>query len=53
MKQGTIDLIILIILFLGIQAWWFIPLIKKSNKTNKKDKEIIEKIKKLERIYKK
>ena len=47
MKQGTIDLIILILIFLGIQAWWIIPIIKNNGK------DFIEEIKKLERIYKK
>ena len=53
MKPGTIDLFVLIIIFLGIQAWWIIPIIKKNNKINKRDKDIREEIKQLERIFKK
>ena len=53
MQSGTFDLIILILIFIGIQAWWIIPIIKKNNKINKRDKDIREEIKQLERIFKK
>ena len=53
MQPGTFDLIILIIIFIGIQAFWLIPIIKKNNKLNKKGKFIREDIKLLERIFKK
>ena len=53
MQPGTFDLIILILIFIGLQAWWLIPLIKKNNKLNKNDKDIREEIKQLERIFKK
>tara|TARA_Y100000589_G_scaffold287770_1_gene288764 strand:+ start:465 stop:626 length:162 start_codon:yes stop_codon:yes gene_type:complete len=52
-RQGTIDLIILILIFIGIQAWWIIPIIKNNNKIKNSGKDFIEEIKKLERIYKK
>tara|TARA_B100000900_G_scaffold334591_1_gene295929 strand:- start:288 stop:449 length:162 start_codon:yes stop_codon:yes gene_type:complete len=52
-KSGTYDLIILIIIFIGLQAWWLIPIIKKNNKLNKSYKDISEEIKQLERIFKK
>ena len=53
MKPGTFDLITLIIIFIGIQALWLIPIIKKNNKVNEKGKDIREEIKLLERIFKK
>tara|TARA_B100000212_G_scaffold220159_1_gene166715 strand:- start:148 stop:330 length:183 start_codon:yes stop_codon:yes gene_type:complete len=52
-QSGTFDLITLILIFIGIQAWWIIPIIKKNNKINKRDKDIREEIKQLERIFKK
>ncbi len=53
MQPGTFDLIILILIFLGIQAWWVIPIIKRNNKIEKRRKDIREEIKQLERIFKK
>ena len=53
MQPGTFDLIILIIIFIGIQALWLIPIIKKNNKLNEKGKFIGEDIKLLGRIFKK
>ena len=52
MQPGTFDLIILIIIFIGIQALWVIPIITKNNKLNEKGKFIGEDIKLLERIFK-
>ena len=53
MSSGTPDLIFLIFVFLGLQAWWIIPIIKKNNKINKKGKELREEIKQLEKLYRK
>ena len=53
MPKGTVDLIILILIFIGLQAWWIIPIIKKNFKLNDKGKDIKADIKKLERIFKK
>ena len=53
MSPGTPDLIILILVFLGLQAWWIIPIIKKNNKINKKGKELREEIQQLEKLYRK
>ena len=53
MSPGTADLILLIFVFVGLQAWWIIPIIKKNNKINKRGKDLREEIKKLERLYKK
>ena len=53
MQPGKIDLIILIFIFIGLQAWWIIPIIKKNNKLKESGKDIREEIKQLERIFKK
>ena len=54
MSPGTTDLILLILVFLGLQAWWIIPLIKKNNnKLNERGRELREEIKQLEKLYKK
>ena len=52
MQPGTFDLILLIIIFIGLQAWWVIPLIKKNNKLNEKAKKMKDEIRQLERIFK-
>ena len=53
MQPGTFDLLILLFIFLGLQAWWIIPLIIKNKKSNKRGKDLREEIKQLEKIYKK
>ena len=53
MQPGTIEIIILILIFVGLQAWWLIPIIKRNNKMNKRGKDLREKVKQLERIFKK
>ena len=53
MLPGTFDLIILILIFIGLQAWWLIPILKKNKQLNEKGKDLKEEIKQLERIYKK
>ena len=53
MQAGTIDLLVLIFIFIGLQAWWIIPIIRRNNKLNEKGKELREEIKQLERLYKK
>ena len=52
MSPGTPDLILLILVFVGLQAWWIIPIIKKNNKFNDKDRKFREEIKQLEKLYK-
>ena len=52
MSSGTLDLIVLILMFVVLQAWWIIPIIKKNNKINQRDKELREEIKHLEKLYK-
>ena len=53
MLPGSFDLIILIIVFLGLQAWWIIPIIKNNNTLNKRGNQLREEIKQLEKLYKK
>tara|TARA_B100001778_G_C18366162_1_gene528673 strand:+ start:224 stop:385 length:162 start_codon:yes stop_codon:yes gene_type:complete len=53
MTPGTPDLIFLILLFIAIQAWWIIPIVKKNNKMNERGKELREEIKQLEKLYRK
>ena len=53
MRPGTFDFLILIFIFLGLQAWWIIPIINRNNKLNKKGNDLREEIQKLEKIYKK
>ena len=52
MQLGLFDLIILTLVFIAIQAWWVIPIIKKNNKLNEKTKDFRKEIKQLEKIYK-
>ena len=53
MSPGTPDLILLILVFLGLQAWWLIPIIKKNNKINERGKALSKEVKKLEKLYNK
>ena len=53
MQPGTFEIIILIFIFIGIQAWWVISIIKRNNKMNKRSKDLREEVKELERIFKK
>ena len=53
MKPGTFELLILVLIFLGLQAWWIIPLVIKNNKLNNRGKDLREEIKQLEKLYKK
>ena len=53
MQPGTYEIIILILIFLGLQAWWVIPIIKRNNKMNESGKDLSEEVEQLERIFKK
>ena len=53
MKPGTVDILILILIFVGLQAWWVIPIIRKNNKMNERGKDLNKEVKQLERIFKK
>tara|TARA_Y100001933_G_scaffold219032_1_gene227478 strand:+ start:185 stop:346 length:162 start_codon:yes stop_codon:yes gene_type:complete len=52
-QQGTFEIVILILIFIGLQAWWVIPIIKRNNKMNKMGKVLSEDVRQLERIFKK
>ena len=52
MHLGTTDLLILLLIFLGLQAWWIYPLFKGNRQLNKKKINLKEKIETLERLYK-
>ena len=53
MQPGTFELLILVVICLGIQAWWIIPIVIKNYKLNKRGKDLREEIKQLEKLYKK
>ena len=53
MQAGTFEITILILIFLGLQAWWVIPIIKRNNKMNERGKDLSKEVKQLERIFKK
>ena len=53
MQSGTFELLILLFIFLGLQAWWIIPIITKNNQLNQRGKDLREEIKQLEKLYKK
>ena len=53
MQPGTVEIITLILIFIGLQAWWIIPIIKKNNKLNESGKDLSEEVKQLERLFKK
>ena len=52
MQPGTFDLLILLFIFIGLQSWWIIPIIK-NNKFKKRGNDLREEIKQLEKLYKK
>ena len=53
MQPGTSDTIVLILIFVGLQAWWVIPIIKRNNEMNERGKDLSEEVEQLERIFKK
>ncbi len=53
MNKGTFDLLVLIFIFLGLQLWWIIPIIRRNNIINNEKRNYKEKINLLEKIYKK
>ena len=53
MQSGTFELLILVFIFLGLQALWIIPIINKNIKFNNRGNDLREEIKKLEKLYKK
>ena len=53
MQPGTFELLILVFIFLGLQAWWINPIINKNNKLNKRGNDLREEISQLEKLFKK
>ena len=53
MQPGSFELLILVSIFLCLQAWWIIPIINKNNKFNKRGKDLRDEINQLEKLYKK
>ena len=53
MPEGSIDLLLLLIIFLGLQTWWVYPILKNNRNFNKKTSNLKDKIETLERLYKK
>ena len=53
MQPGTIDLIIFGLIFIGLQAWWIVPIVGQNDPSNKKSSNRKEEIIYLERLYKK
>ena len=53
MLPGTVEILILILIFIGLQIWWLIPLIKGNIQMNAREKDLREEVKQLERIFKK
>ena len=53
MQTGTIDLIIFGLIFIGLQVWWIIPIVRQNKSSDDKSSNLREKINKLERLYRK
>ena len=53
MHPGTFELLILVFIFLVLQAWWIIPIVVNNDKLNRRGKDLREEIKQLEKLYKK
>ena len=53
MQPGTFELLILVFIFLGLQAWWIISIVINNNKLNWSGNSFSEEIKQLEKLYKK
>ena len=53
MQPGNFELLILVFIFLCLQAWWIIPIVIKNNKLNNRGMDLREEIKQLEKLYKK
>ena len=53
MSHGSIDLILLLFIFLVLQAWWIISIVKNHKKLTNSKNQLINKVKFLEEMYKK
>ena len=53
MQNGTIDLLVFGLIFLGLQAWWIFPLVRNNNVSNKEISNLAKERNKLEKLFKK
>jgi len=53
MSNGYLDILILILIFFGLQLWWIIPIIKGNKEIKIKNNKLKTKVELLEKIYKK
>ena len=53
MQPGTVEIVSLIFIFVGLQAWWISSIIKRNKKMNENGKDFNDEVKQLERIFKK
>tara|TARA_B100001287_G_C22557612_1_gene469865 strand:- start:430 stop:591 length:162 start_codon:yes stop_codon:yes gene_type:complete len=53
MNKGALDFLVLIFIFIGLQFWWIIPIMKRNNRINNEKDNFNKKVNFLEKIYKK
>tara|TARA_B100000700_G_scaffold161648_1_gene179001 strand:+ start:234 stop:395 length:162 start_codon:yes stop_codon:yes gene_type:complete len=53
MQPGSVDLIIFGLIFIGLQAWWIIPVVGRNNSFDEKSSNLRKKINQLEKLYRK
>ena len=53
MPIGSIELLLLIIIFVFLQTIWVVPILKKNYAFNRKEIKLLENIKFLEKLYEK
>ena len=51
MQPGTIDLIIFGLFFIGLQAWWIIPIVRQNNPSDEKSSNLRKEANLLEKLY--
>ncbi len=53
MPNGSLELLLLIFIFVFLQLCWIIPLLKNNYSINQKEIKLLENIKFLEKLYEK
>ena len=53
MQPGSVDLIIFGLIFIGLQAWWILPLVRQNNSPDEKSSNLRKEINQLEKLYRK
>jgi len=53
MNRGSFDFLVLIFIFIGLQLWWILPMIKRNKIINNEKDLFKKKVNFLEKIYKK